>query len=193
MSDQDAWPAWATEKVVVVPADPRWAQQGAELAREVERLLGPRDGGDGDGDGDAPGLLTSAVRHVGSTAVPGLDAKPVLDLLGTVASLDVAPAAADRLRPRGWHWVPPELDGRPHERFLVQADGDSRTAHLHLYLHGDPRPDRMAAFRDLLRADPALAARYGALKRRLGVEHAGDREAYTRAKSSFVEAALAGA
>ena len=170
------WPAWATERVHVVPHEPAWQQRGAEQAAELDRLLSP--------------WLVAPVEHVGSTAVPGLPAKPVLDLQAAVADLDVAPAVGVALAPAGWHAVPPELDGRPHRRLFVLVRRGSRAAHLHLLTADSPRWHEQLAFRDALRADPALAAAYGRVKAELADLHAADREAYTEGKSGFVRAAL---
>lgn len=107
-------PAWASEPVHIVAPDPSWAEDGVVLVGEVTHLL-------------APWPLTD-VKHIGSTAVAGLPAKPVIDL--------------------------------------------------------------MAAVRDSLRADRALAERYAELKRTLGCQFGGDREGYTEAKTEFIRAAL---
>ncbi|SNS15029.1 GrpB domain, predicted nucleotidyltransferase, UPF0157 family [Geodermatophilus pulveris] len=169
------WPAWATERVEVRPADPAWQQRGERLCREL--------------DGTLARWLVAPVEHVGSTAVPGLDAKPVLDLQAAVADLESAPAVAAALGD-GWHLVPPVLDARPWRRLLVRVVDGARAVHLHLLLAGDPRWAEQLAFRDALRRDPALARRYAALKRELAAEHADDREAYTRGKAEFVDAVL---
>lgn len=173
MSD---WPAWATEPVEVHPADPAWQQRGRAEAGRLDAALAR--------------WLTAPVEHVGSTAVPGLAAKPVLDLQAAVADLDCAEDVAAVLAPAGWHYVPPDLDGRPYRRFLVLVVDDRRAAHLHLLPTGSRTWRDQLAFRDALRSDPLLVQRYAALKRRLAAELAGDREGYTRAKAGFVAAAL---
>jgi len=161
--------------VEVHPADPGWQQRGERLCREL--------------DGTLARWLVAPVQHVGSTAVPGLDAKPVLDLQAAVAGLESAPAVAAALGD-GWHLVPPALDDRPWRRLLVRVVDGARAVHLHLLLPGDARWAEQLAFRDALRRDPALARRYADLKRALAAEHAHDREAYTRAKAGFVDAVL---
>jgi len=88
--------------------------------------------------------------------------------------------------------VPPELDGRPHERFFVQVIDGHRAAHLHLLLAGSPHREDLVRFRDALRADPKLAADYAALKARLAGAHHDDRERYTAAKHDFVAGVLQG-
>jgi GrpB-like predicted nucleotidyltransferase (UPF0157 family) len=173
MSD---WPAWATESVRLQPADPGWAERGAQAATALAATLEP--------------WLTGPVEHVGSTAVPGLTAKPVLDLQAPVRDLADADAVAEVLAPAGWHLVPAELDGRDDERLLIQAEGDHRVGHLHLMLAFAPGWSARLTFRDALRSDDALRATYAALKTELAAVHAEDREGYTDAKAEFVRDVL---
>jgi len=83
------WPSWATEPVELVAPDPAWQQRGRRAGQTLDAALGQ--------------LLAGPVEHVGSTAIPGLPAKPILDLLATVTSLDVAEEVAHLLAPEGWH------------------------------------------------------------------------------------------
>jgi GrpB-like predicted nucleotidyltransferase (UPF0157 family) len=180
-SPDPGWPRWASEPVELMAPDPGWQQRGTRAARSLDAAL--------------DGLLVGPVEHVGSTAIPGLPAKPILDLLATVAdqaALAVAEQAARRLAPDGWHYVPPELDGRPYERFFVQVAEDHRVAHLHLMPAGSPHRRDVLRFRDILRADPQLAAEYAALKADLAELHHGDREGYTAAKQGFIAGVLGG-
>jgi GrpB-like predicted nucleotidyltransferase (UPF0157 family) len=178
MSDAD--PPWAHEQAAVRPADPGWSAQGAAERERLAGLLAP--------------WLADGVEHVGSTAVPGLAAKPVLDLMASVRDPDEAVAGALRLLAAdGWCYVPPELDsGAAWRRFFVKPDGSGqrRVAHLHVIRAGHPRWADQLAFRDALRRDDGLARRYEALKRRLAGQHGHDREAYTSGKGVFVAAAL---
>ena len=175
----DTTPAWAYAKPEVRAHDPRLIESaGTEKAR-LAVLLAP--------------WLVGGVEHVGSTAVPGLAAKPIIDLMASVRDLDeVIDQAGGALWDAGWWYVPPELDGRPWRRFFVKPDesGQHRYAHLHVIAAGHPRWAEQIAFRDALRRDDELARRYGDLKRRLAAEYAADREAYTEAKGEFVRDAL---
>jgi GrpB-like predicted nucleotidyltransferase (UPF0157 family) len=169
-------PAWAREPIAIVDPDPSWPVQAAELRGQLGGLL--------------TRWLATDIHHVGSTSVPGLAAKPILDLMAGIADLDAAPDIAATLAGHGWHYVPPKLDERDYRRFFVQVVDGHRHAHLHLM-----RPDtddwyRHLAFRDRLRADEELRGRYAELKRRLAAAHTEDREAYTEAKSDFVNRAL---
>lgn len=131
------------------------------------------------------------IEHIGSTSVPGLPAKPVIDLMAMVESFDRISEFADAVSSSGWHYVPPELDRRDFRRFFVHVVDDHRDAHLHLLRPGEPRWQEQLAFRDRLRADPRLRQRYAALKRRSAEAHADDREAYSQAKAEFIQAATA--
>jgi len=173
MPDPD--PPWAHESVHVAKADPRWPDLAAVEAARVRGAI-------------APWLLTD-VHHVGSTSVPGLDAKPILDLLAGIRSLDV-PAQAP-LEALGWCHVPPEIDRQPWRRFYVLPRDGRRYAHLHLLLPDAPQWITYVDFPRRLREDPAARDGYAALKHQLAERHRDDREAYTRAKADWILALLA--
>jgi GrpB-like predicted nucleotidyltransferase (UPF0157 family) len=159
---------------VIVDYDPRWAAIFLQLGARLAATLGP---------------LAIRIEHVGSTAVPGLAAKPIIDLDVVIASRDHLPAVIRRLRPLGYHHegdlgvpgreaftTPP--DTCPHHLYVCAADSAALARHL--------------AFRDLLRAHPETARAYGELKRSLAVRFGSDRTAYTDAKTAFTEAVIAG-
>jgi GrpB-like predicted nucleotidyltransferase (UPF0157 family) len=178
MSDEA--PPWAYERAEVRPHDPRLADLAQAERTRLAGLLAP--------------WLVDGVEHVGSTSVPGLAAKPIIDLMASVADPDLVVAqAGGPLAADGWCYVPPDLDRRPWRRFFVKPDatGQRRIAHLHVIRAGHPRWADQIAFRDALRRDDQLAKRYADLKHRLATEHSGDREAYTNAKAAFVAEALA--
>jgi GrpB-like predicted nucleotidyltransferase (UPF0157 family) len=169
-------PGWAIEPIHILDPDPGWAGQAAELRGQLGGLLSRWQIDD--------------IQHVGSTAVPGLAAKPILDLMAGCTDLDRAPEIAAALAGSGWHYVPPELDEQPYRRFFVHVVAGHRHAHLQLMRPDSERWQRQLDFRERLRADPGLRDGYAALKRQLASAHAEDREAYTRAKSGFVDRAL---
>jgi len=175
----DAVPTWAYEKAEIRPYDPRLAgKAGAESIR-LAKLLAP--------------WLVDGIEHVGSTAVPGLAAKPIIDLMASVTEPGTVVTQAGRLLAAdGWCYVPPDLDQRPWRRFFVKPDatGQRRVAHLHVIQAGHARWAEQMSFRDALRNDDQLARRYADLKLRLAAEHANDREAYTDAKAAFIADAL---
>ncbi|MCZ8518973.1 MULTISPECIES: GrpB family protein [Paenibacillus] len=174
--DHSEWPVWAMESVTLTEPDPLWLVQGEQLRQELASLLLP--------------FGIAEIEHIGSTSVPGLPAKPILDLMAAVRGWEDIPDIARVLAPHHWHFVPPELDERPWRRFFVQAPQERRTAHLHLLLEDDPHGDDLIRFRNRLRSDPALRDAYARLKQQLAAQFREDREAYTAAKSGFIRSAL---
>lgn len=152
--------------VEIVAYDPSWP---AAFLAERRRL--------------APLLAGVEIHHVGSTSVPGLAAKPVIDMIALVPILD-APIAA--LVSEAAYQFPRAFNATlDHRRFLCYPTAAHRTHHLHLV---DEREEleRHLRFRDRLRADAVLAGEYEQLKRMLAERHRDDRAAYTEAKSAFI-------
>jgi GrpB-like predicted nucleotidyltransferase (UPF0157 family) len=162
------------QPVEIAPYDAAWPERFEEQRAQVERILAP--------------WLVGAVEHVGSTSVPGLAAKPVVDMLAGVRALDESRPCIDLLSADGWLWAPYREDV---EHWFCRPTPEHRTHHLHVVEHGGELWNDMLDFRDALRADGPLRDRYGALKLDLATQHRHDRNAYTDAKSAFVEAALA--
>ena len=168
-------PAWAVEAVHLSAYDPRWPDRAAGYADELQPVL--------------ERWLLGPIERVGSTAIPGIVAKPVIDLMALVTDTDaVVGQAGATLDGMNWRHVPPELDGRPWRRFFakVSPDGRHRLAHLHLMSAGTVRWDQQIRFRDALRANPALRDEYAAVKFRLASTYADDRERCTDEKAAFV-------
>lgn len=133
----------------------------------------------------AAGALPLAIEHVGSTAIAGMRAKPILDLLGgRPPGSNVAPYVsafeAVGYRYRGENDVP----GRDY--FVLDDAAGRRLHHLHLVEDGGPLWRAHLAFRDFLRSHPEHAAQYAALKQSLAAQHPNDRLAYTEGKATFV-------
>lgn len=172
-------PPWTSEKVVLQPYDPRWIDRARTENDRVEELLEP--------------WLVDGVQHIGSTAVVGLIAKPIIDLIASVRDLsNISLVASGRLTAEGWTYVDPEFDAQPWRRFFIKTDtsGRHRQSHLHIVQAGGSKWVEMISFRDALRHDHVLARRYEDLKVRLAEQHKYDRKAYTMAKTEFVMAAL---
>jgi len=149
--------------------------------------------------GGAAGELALTIEHVGSTSVPGLAAKPIIDLDVVIRTAEQLLLMVECLARLGYvHQGDLGIPGR--EAFTrdgedVPRDGSGRRwmeHHLYVCVEGGRELRRHLAFRDLLRADAGTAAAYAELKRRLGVQFRHDREAYCEAKSEFIERALAG-
>ena len=160
-----------------MPHDPQWAARASGLIEELRAA--------------APGAL-QAVHHVGSTAVPGLAAKPVIDLLGVTPRLSLIKAARPVLEALGYRWR--GENGIAGRRYFTGDDPETgaRAVHLHVHASDDPAVARHLAFRDRLRAEPALAAGYLAEKQRCAARHPGDSGAYTACKEGWIAGAMDG-
>ena len=132
-----------------------------------------------------PGPLID-IQHIGSTAVPGLAAKPIVDLLAGVESMNVARALADPLCSSGYTTSAKFNASLTDRQWFMRWANGRRTHHLHVVVHGGKAWRQRLKFRDLLRDDVLLAARYAQLKVELAATHMRDREAYTEAKAAFI-------
>lgn len=141
------------------------------------------------------GIPIGRIEHIGSTAVPGLRAKPIIDMMVEVPDYEcVRQRVAPILKAEGYAflWRPvspgdPEID---YAWFIRRDASGRRVCHVHMAPAGSPYWDRVT-FRDRLRADPALAAEYGAVKAAALAASGGDRAAYARAKGDFIRRVLA--
>ncbi len=131
------------------------------------------------------GHLVLDVQHVGSTAVPGLDAKPILDVAAAVPSAEVVPRLVGPLGDLGYVYRGDAGADGGH-LFVKESAPEVRTHHLHMVAADDPQWRGWLLFRDALRADEELRARYAELKRALRGRFAEDRKGYTEAKNEFV-------
>ncbi len=132
----------------------------------------------------------AAIEHIGSTAVPGLAAKPIIDVLVGVERLEDAEVRIEPLRALGYEYVPEYEREIPDRRYFRRPSRRPRTHHLHCVEHGGRLWRRHLAFRDRLRASPEKAAEYGALKRSLASAHPDDRTAYLEGKDPFIRRIL---
>lgn len=131
------------------------------------------------------------VEHIGSTAVPGLDAKPVVDLMAGVRDVRDADHCIRPLEGIGYSYWAEDPD--PHHRLFVRfadAERTSRTHNLHVVETGGEYWKDRLLYRDYLRSHPGTAREYARLKYELAERFRDDREAYTRAKTAFVSAVV---
>jgi GrpB-like predicted nucleotidyltransferase (UPF0157 family) len=163
----------AEEPIQIVPYDPEWPERFEKERSLLEVKIGP--------------WVTGGIHHVGSTAVPGLEAKPVVDILVGVESLEAARDCFEPLAGIDYLYAP-YLPEEMH--WFCKPSPARRTHHLHLVPAGSRRYRQELAFRDRLRGDQRLAAEYGALKRQLAERYRDDREAYTQAKEDFIRRAV---
>lgn len=157
------------EGVTLRPYDPQWPLMFEREAAALTGVLGP--------------FVTGGVHHVGSTAVPGLMAKPVIDILVGVADLDSSRPCLDLVAGLEYCYAPHRADVM---HWFCKPDPSRRTHHLQLVPAGSARYRDVLGFRDYLRAHPEVAGAYGRLKVQLAAEHRLDREAYTEGKSAMV-------
>jgi len=162
-----------SDEIALTPADPSWPEAYQKARDDILSIL-PQ----------SPLLI----EHIGSTAVPGLDAKPVIDIIVLIADMVEAEVALPGLERLGYELRPGVSNPRRWFLRLQGADG-VRTHHLHIHTDADD-VRRHVLFRDLLRSDPVLRANYLALKRDLAARHSLDREAYAKGKDDFIDAAV---
>jgi GrpB-like predicted nucleotidyltransferase (UPF0157 family) len=160
----------AEAPVEIVPYDPAWPSKFQEEANVLRQALAP--------------WLAGPIEHIGSTAVPGLAAKPVVDIMAGVRSLEESRPAIAAASELGYCYSPYQVE---IEHWFCKPSLAFRTHHLHLIAVGTSQWLRPIAFREYLRAHSDVAAEYEALKRRLALEHHFDREAYTQAKHPFID------
>jgi GrpB-like predicted nucleotidyltransferase (UPF0157 family) len=163
------------EFVEIVPYDPRWPARFVEERDRLHALF--------------PALIRR-IEHFGSTAVPHLAAKPVVDMLVEVTSLEAAKVQAVPVLQRDgydYFWRPSDGDDAPpFYAWFIRRNGEGqRTHHIHMVEPGYPQWESLL-FRDYLIAHSDVAAAYEDLKRRLAIEFPHDREAYTNGKGEFI-------
>jgi GrpB-like predicted nucleotidyltransferase (UPF0157 family) len=164
------------DPIVMVPHDPQWS---THFERERERLE----------KGLAPWLVTP-IEHIGSTAVVGLVAKPIIDMLALVVSYVAFADALPVLVRMGWVSVPEPGDGTARRWSFCFPDAARRTHHLHVVEYTSTGWRSWVAFRDHLRMHPAVTSEYGRIKSALAAADDRDRPAYRTGKAPFIRAVL---
>jgi GrpB-like predicted nucleotidyltransferase (UPF0157 family) len=157
------------QPVSLHPYDPAWPARFEHEASLLGAVIGP--------------WITGGVHHVGSTAVPGLAAKPVIDIMAGVDDLESSRPCIELLALLDYLYAPYRADVM---HWFCKPSPAHRTHHLHLVPTGSARFTGVLAFRDYLRSHPAAARQYEQLKRELAAKHADDREAYTDGKAALV-------
>ncbi|MFN3881786.1 MAG: GrpB family protein [Nitrincola lacisaponensis] len=131
-----------------------------------------------------------AIAHIGSTAVPGLSAKPIIDILAGVATMESADALLEPLCQSKYTTSMEFNASFTGRRWLMRWSEGRRTHHLHLVVHGSKEWQQRLAFRDTLRTHTGIAMNYERKKQAWAAEFRSDREAYTAAKTSFIQDTL---
>lgn len=161
----------ASNAVRLADPTPLWAQLYAEEAERLKEVLGPK-------------LL--GLEHYGSTSVSNLKAKPILDMLAGIENLEDGPLLAAPLAELGYEYVGADIVPGHH----LFGKGLERTHLLHVVEYQSAIWTEALRFRDALRANPALAHEYEALKIGLSEQYAESRAEYTASKASFIQSVL---
>lgn len=159
-----------SDELQLVPVGPEWAQR---FSSESSRLSA------------ALGAAALDIQHIGSTAIPGISAKPILDIAIAIRSYESGHALVPRFETLGYRYR--GENGIPRRHYFVLG-ALRRTHHVHVLEQDSAEWRRHLAFRDRLLGSPADAARYSAFKSSCMAEASGRREEYQRLKTPFIEA-----
>lgn len=164
----------------IVGYDPNWPVLFEQEKRRLLSLLG---------------TVVRDIQHFGSTSIPGLAAKPILDLLGAVRTLDDIPSCTQPLRTLGYEDASVYLGGWAIEdrRLFCKGPYNEGTHHLHLVQFGSETWVQNLRFRDYLRAHPEAVAEYIQVKAQLANRYQNDIDGYTDGKTAFIRAIMNGA
>jgi GrpB-like predicted nucleotidyltransferase (UPF0157 family) len=157
-------------KVIVLPHDPAWSaafQIEASALRDLWRGEVVR------------------IHHIGSTAIPGICAKPIIDILVEVRDIARIEAFDEGMIRRGY--VPEGENGIPGRRFYTRGSKEARTHHVHVYQVGSAEIERHIVFRDFMIAHPQVASAYGRIKAQLAERFPEDIDSYVEGKDAFVK------
>jgi GrpB-like predicted nucleotidyltransferase (UPF0157 family) len=156
--------------VEIVPHNPDWKQDFEAEAVFWRTVFGEE---------------VVAIHHIGSTAIRGISAKPIVDLLVVVRGIQRVDAFGARLAASGY--LPRGENGIPGRRFFIKGTEALRTHHIHVFGAGHPDISRHLEFRDYLNAHPDAAQEYGRLKEELAAAHRRDIDGYVAGKDEFIQ------
>jgi len=162
-------PPLEQRKVELVPHNPAWAELAEKEAYRILEILP---------------IPVINIYHIGSTAIPGIKAKPILDFVLEVESIEALEDHADHLAEIGYQSKGER--GIPGRRFFTKDTDGSRSHHLHAFQEGHPEIKRHLVFRDYLRAHPQAAQEYQQLKEKLAKRYPERSGNYTEAKTDFI-------
>ena len=157
-------------KVEVVPYDPSWPLLFEAEAKLLSAILGSE---------------MMRLHHIGSTAVPGLPAKPIIDMLAEVRNIEALDGLNDRMTSAGY--TPMGEYGIAGRRYYFKGSEEKHTHHLHAFQNGHAEVARHLLFRDYLRSHPQEAREYASLKESLAARFPTDIEAYMDGKDAFIK------
>lgn len=165
------------DPILICPPDPGWPQSFAHERHRLEAALGP--------------WLLAPIEHMGSTAVPGLPAKPIIDMLALIQDHDTFRPAIPVVADLGWVHAPEPGDEADRTWSFCFPQVAWRTHHLHVVEITSTAWPTWIAFRDHLRTHPETAAEYGRIKSDLAARDNRDRPAYRSGKAPFIQSVLA--
>ena len=164
------------DRIAIVDYDPTWPESFAEQRERLEGALGP--------------WLVGQIEHIGSTSVPGLPAKPIIDMLARVADYDRCEGMFPRLARIGWLSAPEPGDAPARKWSVCYPRVEYRTHHLHVIEENSPAWPTLLAFRDHLRECAEDRDTYARIKRELAALDDRDRPAYRAGKAPFITEVL---
>jgi len=156
-------------QVIVIPHDPFWCKQYAEEAARLTAVFH---------------AILIGIHHIGSTAVPGIKAKPIIDILLEVTTLTAVDCLIQPMNALGY--ISKGENGIPGRHYFRKGSDEHHTHHVHVYAQNHPEIARYLNFRDYLRHHPADAEAYSQLKEQLAQQYSADPAAYTDSKTTFV-------
>ena len=158
--------------VSLMPHDPQWALRAADTITLLKSALQ-----------DA----AVDIQHVGSTAIMGIHAKPIIDIAVGMRNFSVVPDYIPILEPLGIHYRKQDVQG---QHLFIVGEGDIRTHHIHFVEWNDETWNNYVNFRDYLNTFPEKALEYDALKQQLAAENQNDRGSYTAGKQMLISQLL---
>ena len=163
------------QSIELIDYDSTWPARFVEQKTPLTMILNP--------------WLAREIEHIGSTSVPGLRSKPIVDILAPVHSLAASRAAMPILGDDGWLFWPDDPN-QDYRLWFLRPNRTARTHHLQIIQHNHPSFRALIVFRDVLRRDVKARTAYSALKADLANKYQSDRNAYSNAKTEFVQAIL---
>lgn len=163
--------------IAIADYDPKWPIMYEEEKAKILSVIGHK---------------VVAIEHIGSTAVPNLGAKPIIDIMVAVRHLSDAEECIEPLKSIGYEYVPENEISIPERRYFQKGTSEAPNQHSHLHMVERTSDfwQRQLLFRDYLRAHPDVANQYCQLKKKLAAKHGSNREAYTDAKTSFIKSVV---
>jgi GrpB-like predicted nucleotidyltransferase (UPF0157 family) len=168
------------DPIIICPYDPSWPESFDRQRDRIAPLLSV--------------WIAREIEHIGSTAVPGLPAKNIVDMLAVVGDVHAEPRAIDLMESVGWVHAPEPTDGAERRLSFCYPSIARRSHHLHVVEEDSGDWRGWLAFRDYLRSHEDLVHTYAALKTQLASDHghdANDREAYRAGKAAFIQTTTA--